>query len=137
VSRPREIALFSHAVGTSPRSGRLRATKRAGASGAGSGRRRRLVQLALVFVGCVLLFDALVGEKGLVDLMRANRAHQSLQHALHTARRDNETLREEIQRLRDDPAAIEDIARRELGLIKPGEKLFMVRDVERRDPDLP
>jgi cell division protein FtsB len=31
--------------------------------------------------------------------------------------------------LREDPAAIEDIARRDLGLIKPGEKLFIIKDV--------
>ena len=36
-------------------------------------------------------------------------------------------LREEVQRLYE-PAAVEEIARRELGLIKPGEILFIVKD---------
>ena len=47
---------------------------------------------------------------------------------------ENARLREEARRLREDPSAIEEIARRELGLIVPGEKLFILKDVESRDP---
>jgi cell division protein FtsB len=39
-------------------------------------------------------------------------------------------LREEARRLREEPSAIEEIARRELGLIKPGEKLFIIREAQ-------
>ena len=38
-------------------------------------------------------------------------------------------LRETARRLREDPAAIEEIARRELGLIKRGERVFIVKDL--------
>ena len=39
-------------------------------------------------------------------------------------------MREQIRRLSgDDPTAIEEIARRELGFIRPGERLFIIRDV--------
>ena len=34
-------------------------------------------------------------------------------------------MRNEARRLREDPTAIEELARRELGLIKPGEKVFI------------
>lgn len=92
-------------------------------------RRRRAVQYLLVFVGCVLVVDALVGEKGLLAMMKARQQYQALEHALLDARSENARLREEARRLREDPAAVEDIARRELGLIRPGEKLFIVKDV--------
>jgi len=36
------------------------------------------------------------------------------------------------RRLREDPSGIEDQARRELGLIKPGEVLFIVKDVDKK-----
>ena len=35
------------------------------------------------------------------------------------------------RRLREDPSAIEEQARRELGLIKPGEVLFIVKDISK------
>ena len=43
---------------------------------------------------------------------------------------ENARLREEVRRLTEDPAAIEEVARRELGLIRPGEKLFIIKDVK-------
>ena len=92
-------------------------------------RRRRAVQYLLVFVGCVLAVDALVGEKGLLAMMKAREQYRTLEQSLAGARGENARLREEARRLREDPAAIEDIARRELGLIRPGEKLFIVKDV--------
>lgn len=92
-------------------------------------RRRRAVQYLLVFVGCVLVVDALVGEKGLLAMMKARQEYRGLEQSLQTARTENARLREDARRLREDPSAIEDIARRELGLIRPGEKLFIVKDV--------
>ena len=92
-------------------------------------RRHRAVQYLLLFVGCVLVVDALVGEKGLLAMMKARQEYQVLEQSLHAARSENARLREEARRLREDPSAIEEIARRELGLLRPGEKLFIVRDV--------
>lgn len=93
-------------------------------------RSRRALQYLLLFIGCVLLIDALVGEKGLLAMRKAAQQYRALEQSLSRARSENARLREEARRLREDPAAIEEIARRELGLIKPGEKLFIIKDVE-------
>ena len=45
-------------------------------------------------------------------------------------RAENARLREEARRLREDPDAIEEIARRELGLIRRGEKVFIIKDAQ-------
>ena len=92
-------------------------------------RRRRAVQYVLVFIGCVLVVDAVVGEKGLLAMMKARQEYRALERSLGAARVENTQLREDARRLREDASAIEDLARRELGLIRPGEKLFIVRDV--------
>ncbi len=96
--------------------------------------RRRAVQYFFLLVGCVLMIDALVGEKGLLAIKQAREQYASLEQSLAEVRAENSRLREEASRLREDPAAVEDLARRELGLIKPGEKLFIVKDVAPRDP---
>lgn len=92
-------------------------------------RQRRAVEYLVALVGCVLMIDALVGDKGLLAMLQARQQYQALEQSLVEARAENARLREEAHRLREDPAAIEEIARRELGLIKPGEKLFIIRDV--------
>jgi cell division protein FtsB len=92
--------------------------------------RTRLLNYALVFVTVVLVVDALVGEKGLLDTMRARRQHAELSAAIARQKQENARLRDEIRRYRDDPSAIEALAREELGLMRDGEILFIVRDVK-------
>jgi cell division protein FtsB len=81
----------------------------------------------------VLVADALVGENGLVERMRATRRHQDLKGTLTGLRDENTALRQRARRLRsEDPAIVEDLARRHLGMIKPGEVLFIIKDLEDR-----
>ena len=100
-------------------------------------RGRRAVQYVMVFVGCVLVMDALVGEKVLLEMLKKRQEYRTLEQSLADVRTDNARLREEARRLQEDPSAIEDLARRELGLIKPGEKLFILKDVPPTDSGRP
>jgi cell division protein FtsB len=91
-------------------------------------RGRRLVQYVLLVLGCLLFLDALVGEKGFVENLKARQQYEALERSLGRLKDDNTRLRKEVELLRKDPETIEGIARRELGLMKPGEKLFIIRD---------
>lgn len=91
---------------------------------------RRTVHFLLVFVTIVLVVDSLVGEKGLLETLKARRQHRELAVSLDALRRENGRLRDVVRRLNEDPAMIESVAREELGLIKPGELLFIIRDVK-------
>lgn len=97
-------------------------------------RGRRTLQYFLLLVGSALIIDALVGEKGLLEMMQVRQQYADLEQSLADVRADNARLREEGRRLREEPDAIEDLAHRELGLIKPGEQLFIVKDVAPRGP---
>lgn len=85
---------------------------------------------ALVFGTCVLMADALFGDWGLAQTIRARRDYEQAATSLARLRQDNAGLREQARRLQDDPAAIEEVAREELGLIRPGEILVVVRDLK-------
>ena len=63
-------------------------------------------------------------------MRRARKQYDAVAAAIAKQRAENDRLREEIRRLEDDPATIEELARRELGLIRPGEKVFIVKDLE-------
>jgi cell division protein FtsB len=90
---------------------------------------RRTVYAVLVFIFCVFVLDSLVGDRGLLALVRVRQEHAKLSEQLANKRAENARMREQARRYLNDPATIEEIARRELGMIKPGEKLFIVRDV--------
>jgi cell division protein FtsB len=95
-----------------------------------SGFRRRAVHLLLVFVTVVLVVDALIGEKGLMQSMRARQEYLEMAASLETLRRNNAKLRDEMRRLNEDPATIESVAREQLGLIRPGEVVFILKDAK-------
>jgi cell division protein FtsB len=92
-----------------------------------------MVQYLVVFVGCVLVIDSLVGDKGVLQMLKKRQEAGALEQSLATVRAENARLRLEAERLRNDPAALEELARKDLGLIKPGEKLFILRDAPPAD----
>jgi cell division protein FtsB len=92
-------------------------------------RGRRLLRVGLIIVTSVVLVDAFVGEKGLVALMRARDVEAAVRQELQAARQENQQSLEQARRYREDAATLEELARRDLGFIKPGEKLFIIRDL--------
>ena len=89
---------------------------------------RRVVQFLLVFFAIVILVDGLVGDRGLLAMLRARQDYEQLAATIARQRAENARLREEAHRLADDRDAIEEIAKRQLGLIKPGEIVFIIKD---------
>jgi len=81
---------------------------------------------ALALVTLVLIADALVGENGWFERHREQErlAHTSAE--LERIDRENAELQVRARRLSAaDPAVIEDLARRKLEMLKPGEVLFI------------
>ena len=93
------------------------------------GSTRRIVRALLLLVAAVIVTNALVGDQGLLALLRARKQYERLAGDIARQRAENARLSEEARRLRDDPTAIEEVARRELGLMRPGEKVFIVKDL--------
>lgn len=85
-----------------------------------------MLRRLLVLVAVVLLGNAVVGERGWVASFKAERLSFNLNKEIERLRRENQSLRRVSQRLQKDPTAIESVARRDLGLIKPGEILVVV-----------
>jgi cell division protein FtsB len=91
---------------------------------------RRALNYLLIFATVVLLVDALIGEKGFVETMRARRQSGDVVASVERLREENASLRERARRLREDRTLIESVAREELGLIRPGEVLVILKDLK-------
>jgi len=92
-------------------------------------RNRRIVQILLLLAASAIIVDVLVGDRGLLAMLRARHEYDQLVASVSRQRAENSRLRDQARRLREDPGAIEEIARRELGLIRPGERVFIVKDI--------
>ena len=88
---------------------------------------RRPQGYLLLLVTAVLLANAIIGNSGLFATARANREQAQLQEALDTLRSENRRLHRHVEALTSERHLLEDVARRELGMIRPGERLFVVR----------
>ncbi len=115
-------------LSTMSETGRVQASARRHEGAAAAPRRRSIATLAILLVALVLLLDGIAGERGWLANRRAAAAYREAQQALEDARAQNAALREQARRLQHDPAAIEEAARSQLGLMKKGEKVFILRD---------
>ena len=96
----------------------------------------RLIGVAL-FVVLLSLLASLFGERGVLELWTLNRANE--QDTIN-----NERLRERNQRLINDIADLkhggsvfEELAREDLGMIRPGETFFKIIEQHRTKKDAP
>jgi cell division protein FtsB len=90
-------------------------------------RERTWVRRAMLFAAITLFANALFGEQGLADGVRARRQIRAASANLATLRAENAKLLEHARQLRVDPRAIEDAARGDLGLVRPGEILVVLK----------
>jgi cell division protein FtsB len=100
-------------------------------------RRRRLITYSIFAASLVLMTHALLGENGYFATLRAQREHAQVEAALTRLRMENQRLREESRRLREEPAALEEAARRDLGLVRPGETLVVVKKAQPQKNETP
>lgn len=91
-------------------------------------RRKRIWTYGLVAVSAVLMVNSLFGEKGYLANLQARQEFQEVSASLQQLKEENAQLTELARRMRTDPQALEDSARDQLGLIKPGETLITLRD---------
>ena len=87
--------------------------------------RRKALVVLFWFVALSLLFNSLFGDMGLIQGFRQRHLRARLQQEVLTLRQANDRLAADIHALKHDPYRIEQIAREELGLGRPGEILFL------------
>ncbi len=84
-------------------------------------RRRALVSAALGLVTAGLL---VFGGAGLVRVWQMKQEVLALEREIKDLRAEADRLTRTVDRLREDPALIEQIAREQLGMVKGGEKVL-------------
>ena len=89
---------------------------------------QRFLQLVLLLASLTLGANAVVGERGFIELIENRRQHIALTREISSLRHENSNLHLIVLRLTRDPSAIEEVARKDLGLILPGEQLFLLND---------
>jgi len=94
-----------------------------------SGWRRKILIFLLAAMGLSFIVKSVFGDKGLFDIYRKRESLEQTRQQIDDLRKENARLGHEIRRLEKDPAASEEIARRELGLARSDEYVVVVEDL--------
>ena len=86
---------------------------------------RRAIAIVLSALFLALGAYQIRGANGLAALRRRMQEERDWRERNEALRRQNEDLEKRVRELRTDPKAIEKIAREELMLASPGEKLLL------------
>ena len=90
-------------------------------------RKRKPVWYLTVMVVCVIgCYGIIKYGNDIVSIWRLSGMKNSEQEALDNAHVRKEMLKREIERLKTDSTYIEEIARKEYGMIKKGEQVFTI-----------
>jgi len=93
-------------------------------------KKKRFLLLALGFfliLGLITFF----GENGILHLLRLKKEMGGIKEANLQLVKENEELKEEVRKLKQEKKYIEEIARKELGMVKEGEIIYQFEPSDR------
>jgi cell division protein FtsB len=90
--------------------------------------RRKVAAYALYGAAFILIVNALVGDSGYLATLSGKSEQDRMTREVALMRYKNQDLREKLDRLNHDPAAVEEEARRRLNMIKKGEVMIVVTE---------
>lgn len=86
--------------------------------------RQKIILAGVAIAMCHLMLVVLFGDNGLIELHRKQGTYQRLLVENERLTQENLKMYRTIDRLANDPAFVESVARRELGMVRPDELIF-------------
>ena len=84
--------------------------------------------MVTIVVGCISLL--LFSDRGLINLWSLKKEKLEIQNEINDLRNQIALLEKEEEKLKFDEKYIEKIAREKFKMVKPGERVFKVKDEE-------
>jgi cell division protein FtsB len=86
--------------------------------------KRKRILLFILFLFLILGFLTFFGDRGILHLLRLQKELVRIKEVNIKMEEENRKLREEVRRLQHEKRYIEEIARKELGMVKEGEVIY-------------
>jgi len=99
-----------------------------------AGLRKKAAALGSVIALIALVVGSFFGDRGFIQLVAKREQAELLKREIEELRAENGRLGAEIVALKTDPRAIERVAREQLGLARPGETVFLIREEPQERP---
>jgi cell division protein FtsB len=94
---------------------------------------RKIATAAATVLAVGMGYHVVFGQNGLTAYQQKRQDAQMLQSQLRSLQRENELLKGHVERLQNDPNAIEHQAREELHYTRPGEVIYTLPATHSKD----
>jgi cell division protein FtsB len=85
---------------------------------------RKVATAAAALLALAMGYHVIFGQNGLTAYQQKRQDAETLDRQLHSLQRENDKLKGHVDRLQNDPNAIEHQAREELHYTRPGEVIY-------------
>lgn len=85
---------------------------------------RKVATGAAAVLALAMAYHVIFGQNGLTAYQQKRQETQVLSQRLHSLQRENDLMKGHVDRLQNDPSAIEHQAREELHYTRPGEVIY-------------
>ena len=89
--------------------------------------KKKIMLVLAIMTMCLMLLFIVFGENGLTDLYKLKMEKDNLSKKSDELKKKNISLYREIERLKNDPGYVEDVARKELGVIGKDDVIIKVK----------
>ena len=86
--------------------------------------RRKLATVAVGILALMLGWHVVFGANGMLTYTQKRAEYRKLQGEIESLHQENQRLQQQVEGLKNDPAAIEKEAREQLRYARPGEKVY-------------
>ena len=93
--------------------------------------KNQLYAFGMLLAALLILWIVFAPNRGILALHRSKKEIAKLQAENLRLKEENKTLQEEINRLQEDPAYFEEKARKEYGMLKDNEVLYLFKKKEK------
>ena len=98
---------------------------------------QRAMRYALGALLLLVFMNGIFGQNGYLALRRAHSDVEKLHKEIDQLNEQNHQLSGDVRALKTDPAAVERVAREDMGLARPGELVFRLPEATKPAPAVP
>ena len=95
-------------------------------------KKRYLKKIIIAAAIAIVFYLGFFGEHNFYNLYKLRKDASNLREEIEKREREREALLSEIEKLKNDAAYIEQVAREEFKMGKKGERIFIIKDEDRQ-----
>ena len=90
-----------------------------------------IISAIVIVIVCTLLYFSVTSQSSIFNLYLSSKKNKAMEQEIKELNKTVDSLKETIEKLKNDTAYIERIAREKLGMAKKGEKVYKFVEEEK------